>query len=201
MIEVSFLSYDDLKDRAATVLGQSKYGTRFPVDIEMIVEGDFEIEIIPIVGLQTAYQIDAFISKDLRSISVDESVFDNRINRYRFSLAHELGHRVLHSGIFADMDFGTTGQWKELVKQIPEQQYRFLEYQANTFANALLVPQAELDVRFRQVVARIQEAGLDPKKFPDVCLDSISTELGKQFEVSQATMSIRLEKEHLIEQL
>ncbi len=65
MIKVPFLSYEALKARAACVLEGSKFKDRFPVEIELIVESDFEIEIMPIRGLQTAYEIDAYISKFL----------------------------------------------------------------------------------------------------------------------------------------
>jgi hypothetical protein len=64
-MNVPFLSYDQLKAEAARVLSQSSYASRFPVAIELIVERDFEIEIIPIPGLQNAFNIDAFISHDL----------------------------------------------------------------------------------------------------------------------------------------
>ena len=84
---------------------------------------------------------------------------------------------------------------------MPERQYGFLEYQANTFANALLVPQQQLEPRFEQIIEKIRAAGLEPKEYPDVCLDTVSTELGKQFRVSPATMRIRLEKDRRFDQL
>ncbi len=137
----------------------------------------------------------------MKTIAVDESALDNRINRYRFSLAHELGHRVLHREILAEIEFETAAAWKECVTQVPERQYGFLEYQANTFANALLVPQQQLEPRFEQIIEKIRAAGLEPKEYPDVCLDTVSTELGKQFRVSPATMRIRLEKDRRFDQL
>ena len=131
------------------------------------------------------------------TITVDESVLDHRINRYRFSLAHELGHKVLHEEILTGVDFKTAAEWKDYVAAIPDKQYGFLEYQANTFANALLVPQPELERRLSDVLGRIRSAGMDPSENRDVCLDYVSTELGKQFQVSQTTMEIRLVKERL----
>ena len=141
MIDVPFLSYEQLKRTAETTLGDSASAGRIPVDIELIVERDFRIEIIPFRGLQDRFSIDAFISQDAKSISVDEFVLENRITRYRFSLAHELGHRVLHERILKSMNFPTIQDWKSQIGQIPEREYRFLEYQANTFANAYFCPQ------------------------------------------------------------
>lgn len=71
-MNVPFLSYDQLKAEAARVLSQSSYASCFPVAIELIVERDFEIEIIPIPGLQNAFNIDAFISHDINWGTVSE---------------------------------------------------------------------------------------------------------------------------------
>ena len=70
-MNVPFLSYDQLKAEAAQVLLQSSYASRFPVAIELIVERDFKMDVVPIRGLQTAFNIDAFISRDMTTISVD----------------------------------------------------------------------------------------------------------------------------------
>jgi hypothetical protein len=195
-MDVPFLSYDELRAEAKRTLGASQYHDRFPVAIELIVERDYEMDVVPIRGLQSAFYIDAFISRDATTISVDEFVLENRLNRYRFSLAHELGHRVLHRDILQSMEFDSIEDWKLAVTEIPEREYGFLEYQANTFANCLLVPADELDRRFEQAVAQIRGAGLNPAEYPDECMDSICTALGKQFEVSRNVIQNRLTNKH-----
>lgn len=132
MIEVPYLSYEHLKRAAENTLAGSAFSSRFPVDIELIVEKDFGIEVIPFRGLQDRFSFDAFISQDAKTISVDEFVLEKRINRYRFSLAHELGHRVLHEEILQALSFPTIQEWKSQIGLIPEREYGFLEYQANT---------------------------------------------------------------------
>ncbi len=196
-MEVRFLSYEELKKAAQDLWANSKFRNRFPVPIEQIVEDEYRIEIIPIIGLERAFSMPAFISKDLKTISVDDRVLEGALCRYRFTLAHELGHRILHAYLLSDLEFDTIGQWKTCLNAIPEKQYSFMEYQANTFANALLVPQDQLEIRFEAAVSRIRAQGLDTKKHSDVCLDSISFDLGKQFEVSKQTMQIRLGLERL----
>ena len=195
-MDVPFLSYDQLKADAANVLSQSRYVDRFPVAIELIVEQDFEMDVVPIRGLQTAFNIDAFISRDMTTISVDEFVLENRLNRYRFSLAHELGHRVLHREILREMEYETIEEWKSQIIEFPEKQYGFLEYQANTFANCPLLPPKPLDRSFDLAVEKIRAAGLNPAVFTDGCLDSIATGLGKQFEVSRDVVLNRLTNKH-----
>lgn len=195
-MDVPFLSYDALKAAATRTLSASNYANHFPVAIEMIVERDFRMDVVPIRGLQNAFNIDAFISRDLTTISVDEFVLENRLNRYRFTLAHELGHRVLHGDILRAMEFASIKDWKSQITEFPEREYGFLEYQANTFANCLLVPAEELDRRFADSVEQVKSAGLSPADYPDECLDSIATGLGKQFEVSRDVILSRLTNKH-----
>jgi hypothetical protein len=195
-MDVPFISYDQLKAEAARVLSKSSYANHFPVAIELIVERDFKMDVVPIRGLQTAFNIDAFISRDMTTISVDEFVLENRLNRYRFSLAHELGHRVLHREILGAMEFESIEDWKTQIVQFPEREYGFLEYQANTFANCLLVPAESLDRRFDTAIQQIKAAGLNPADYPDECLDSIATGLGKQFAVSRDVLLNRLTNKH-----
>lgn len=192
MIEVPYLSYEQLKRAAEVTLESSSSYRGIPVDVELIVERDFGIEIIPFRGLQERFGIDAFISQDARTISVDEFVLENRLNRYRFSLAHELGHHVLHATILKSLSFPTIQEWKSQIGQIPEREYSFLEYQANTFANCLLLPSKELAERFQQALAIVRENGIDPAAHPEVCLDAIGTGLGKQFKVSREAVLNRL---------
>jgi len=61
----------------------------------------------------------------------------------------------------------------------PEKDYRFMEYQANTFANALLLPQHELELRFESVLSKIQNEGIDTREHRDVSLESIRFERGR----------------------
>jgi len=198
-MQVPFLSYEDIKLKASEVLSDSTYRDDVPVQIELIVENDYQIEIVPIRGLQARYEIDAFISCDLSTISVDEVVLESRINRYRFSLAHELGHRVLHEKILSRIDFQLIDQWKEFIDSIPDKEYGFLEYQASTFANLLLIPQDKLEICFNEAVEKIVEAGMVPRDSPDVCLDYIGTNLSKYFQVSAHAMKIRFNKDNFKE--
>jgi hypothetical protein len=191
-MNVPFLSYDDIKAAAAATLSNSDYADRFPVAIEMIVERTFRMDVVPMPGLRRWFNIDAFISQDLQTLSVDESVMENCLARYRFSLAHELGHRVLHADILGAMRFSSVSEWKTRMEQFPDKDYRYLEYQANVFANCLLVPADQLDGRFEDALARIRHGGINPAEHTDICLDALCDELGPQFEVSPSVIGYRL---------
>ena len=55
----------------------------------------------------------AYITHDRKEIRVDQYVLESRENRYRFSLAHEVGHLVLHPDLFEYLHFDNIAAWKE----------------------------------------------------------------------------------------
>jgi hypothetical protein len=89
------LSYRDLRRRAGDFLRTYHPAGTIPVPIEEIVEFRYRMDIIPVPGLQDAFEVDGFISSDLKAITVDASMQKHRQGRYRFTLAHELAHAVL----------------------------------------------------------------------------------------------------------
>lgn len=60
--------------------------------------------------------------------------------RYRFTMAHELGHYLLHSSLFRDQGVLSVGESEETLS-VSESGSRRLEYQANKFAACLLMPE------------------------------------------------------------
>ena len=100
-INVPFLSNLEIKNKA-DLFRRKFWNDSVPIDMEDIVELKLEMEIIPLKSLQTLFGIDALITSDWRSIYIDyDRYVDERYqNRLRFSLAHEIGHFVLHKGIY-----------------------------------------------------------------------------------------------------
>lgn len=111
----------------------------FPVDVEAICD-DLDISIIPISGLYRTFSIDAYISSDFRTIFVDEKGFKDDTPRYRFSVAHELGHYALHRQYYPE-NIKSVAEWLDISHRINS---NHAEFQANYFAGSLLVPEGEL---------------------------------------------------------
>jgi len=63
---------------------------------------------------------------------------DNK-NRYRFTMAHELGHYILHSPLFKKQGVVSVGESEDTLLVSENDSHR-LEYQANKFASYLLMP-------------------------------------------------------------
>lgn len=111
----------------------------FPVDVEAICD-DLGIGILPIVDLSKTFRVDAFISADFKTIYVDNREFEKDSHRYRFSVAHELGHFVLHRRYCPCVAQGLD-EWFRFFRRFTND---YAEFQANYFAGSLLVPEAEL---------------------------------------------------------
>ena len=129
-IKAPFFSYEDLRRKADEFLAQHHPDGTIPVPIEEIVEFELNMDIVPTPGLHQLLEVDGFITSDLREIWVDQFVYDSRPGRYRFTLAHEVGHSILHADIFQGSSFHSVTEWKAFVNSIPDKEHSWLEYQA-----------------------------------------------------------------------
>lgn len=161
----------------------------YPTPIEEIIEFKFNIDIIPISGLHKIIDTDGFLSSDLRSISVEEYVYKNRASRYRFTLAHEIAHFVMHKHIYEQYRFNNLSEWRKFVENFPEKEWSWLEWQANEFAGIVLVPTHHLRGRLKYHNNYIESIGIKNK---DVELDRIIELLSKDFIVSKEVIQRRL---------
>src|SRR5271170_6535858 len=85
-----------------------------PVDVLTAIEVRMRLDVIPFEKLLLNYSVDAAVKPDFSGIYVDkksyqylEGVPQWQFNRLRFSLAHELGHIVLHRDLVKDVIFKT----------------------------------------------------------------------------------------------
>jgi hypothetical protein len=196
--EPPVLSYDQLRECAEGFLADHHGNGSVPTPIEEIVEFDFGMELIPIPGLQAEVAVDAFLASDLESITVDEEVMMRFGARYRFSLAHELGHHWIHDDLYQSVNILTVADWKAVQEQIGDQ-YFFFEYQANSFAGLILVPPPSLRARFTRRVEEARERGIgasDLLRYP--LRQRLVEGLAGEFEVSDLTLTIRLERDGLL---
>lgn len=189
------LSYDDLRQEAEAFVSQYHDERTLPVPIEEIVEFDFEIEIVPILGLQAEIGVAAFLSSNLKVIYVDEDVILGNPERYRFSLAHELAHFWLHEDLYRESKIASVADWRRVQDGLGAA-YKWFEIQANSFAGLVLVPAANLRHEFRQAAHEAATAGVVLERlvrFP--ARQHLIRGLAKTFAVSEQTMEIRLEKD------
>jgi hypothetical protein len=80
-------------------------GCLLPVHILDLAEFDLGLDLVPVDGLREELDIDALLMGDLSSILLDKRSFMSpRLEyRLRFSVAHEIGHLILHRDIYAGL--------------------------------------------------------------------------------------------------
>ncbi len=192
-----FLSYDALRRRAEDFHRTHHPQGTIPIPIEEIVEFRYRIDIIPVPGLQEAFEVDGFISSDLRSITVDAFVYERRPARYRFTLAHELAHAVLHRRIYQGHRFRRVEDWKRFQREMDEEDRGWLEWQAYTFAGLILVPAEPLRTEYQKAMRAAGRAGLSLEKAGDVARSYVADWLARRFGVSGQVIEKRLDKDDL----
>lgn len=200
-IRVERLNYDRLEKRAEAFIEKHHPSREIPIPIEEIIDVRLRIDIVPIPGLTKVLSddeddgIEAFVNSTLTQITVDKDAFERQTNRYRFSIAHELAHIELHPSIFSKLRFDSIDQWRQVMKSVPEEQYRWLEWQAYSFAGLVLVPTRELTDTLENHIARVEAEGMETNN--DAVRLFLEKQLGDIFSVSSAVIHKRIDKEKL----
>jgi Zn-dependent peptidase ImmA (M78 family) len=194
--------YGEINKRAEDFLREHKRNEILPVDIEAIAEFDLGLNIFPFPNLQQTFDIEGFISGDLNVIYVDEFIYYQRPTRYRFTLAHEIGHYVFHSDLIVSFHPQSVADWKAFVLDIDEETYGWLEWQAYSFAAAVLVPRISLKQNFRKELKLLQpkidfirSKGLSIESSQDYIVNAIATKLVEIYDVSADVLNKRILKQ------
>jgi hypothetical protein len=196
-IVAPYLPYEKLRGVADDFLSEYHPSGELPVPIEDIVEFKFHLDIVPVPGLKDEFEVDAFITSDLTEIRVDRFIYQNRPTRYRFSLAHELAHLLVHQDVFKQLQFSTVAQWKAAICSIPEQQYSLIEWQAYSLGGLMLVPAKPLRDLFETKAKESEAAGLSLSDIDEEMRKIVERHIGSYFEVSGDVIARRMKYDKL----
>ncbi|MDD8017221.1 MAG: ImmA/IrrE family metallo-endopeptidase [Bacteroidota bacterium] len=193
-ISIAFLSVEEIR-RRADEFREHYWGTKLPIDVELIAERNLKLFIIPVPDLRYQAQTEVFLSGDLKEIVYDPGRSDVRI---RFSIAHEIGHFILHKDIVSTLRPSSYEDWKEIQQTIPDGFWGRAEYQAREFAGRLLVPRTLLIDELKALRPLIERA---KDAVPDLELpvikEFVSPKLAKRFFVSDEVIVRRIEAENI----
>ncbi|MCK4390013.1 MAG: ImmA/IrrE family metallo-endopeptidase [Desulfobacterales bacterium] len=201
---IPFIPYEEIEARVREFVAQYPHRDQIPFPIEELIEFDLGIDIVTTPNLQKVYDIEGFTSSDTTAIYVDEYVYKNRYYRYRFTLAHELGHIVLHSEIFKQYIFDSVLSWKEFVNQVNGKDYDSLEFQGYAFGGLILVPTLHLKkffydnlIEVSKLIDQAKSKGIQRSKYIDYAKDHMASILAPIFDVSTDVVVRRIEKSQL----
>jgi len=192
------LGYSTLKDLAHEFLRVHHPSGEPPTPIEEIVDLQLGIDIVPVRELQKRFGIEGALGADFSTIYVDEWVQEARTNRYHFTLAHELAHRELHRPLLEQIDLSTMERWIQMTDEIDDETYRWMEWQAYSWAGIVLVPEAALATKFKAELERAKAAGFYVHGNPDLAKEYISEALAKPFAVSPDVIYRRIGYDNLL---
>ncbi len=193
-VQAAILTYLDVNDRAAQLLEQNGRLGEVPVDVEALVEIDLGLSIVPYRGLLSGYGIDGIMSLDATTITVDQHVLERQWPRYRFTLAHELGHRVLHSDIIGGLGIASEEEWIEFYLSLSEREHSWFEHQAYWFAGALLLPENTLLAEFRTAIGKVEGEDMSLAQLSVYSRSAVAGAIARRFEVSTGAVQRRLRK-------
>ena len=199
--------------------------TQKPVDIEELVENkaklrvDYQLlcpdgsilgETIFVDGYREVYGVDdasgftkkQCIAVEKGTIILDSNLVDHEICRTNFTEAHEFGHCTLHSLFYGSNEKRACRSHRKQVLYFPHREamtpIQWTEWQANTFAAALLLPRPALRTTLQTF---LKDNGLTWNKLKDFSLyenrikyDKFLYFVAKTYEVSKETARLRMNK-------
>lgn len=191
-MQAAFIPPAEIEREAIKFLQKYHPDGSIPIPIEEIIEIELKIKIIPSPGLSKS-GIDAFSLHDFSEIYIDERQFFYSENRAHFTLAHEVGHFVLHKKFVDSVKFGSLIDWKKFI--VSDLKRDPLETQANMFAGFLLLPTYNLQIEFDKAK---QELSAHPefsrREIPEdsILAPFLAKSISRLFQVSERCAELRI---------
>ncbi|MEW6009571.1 MAG: ImmA/IrrE family metallo-endopeptidase [Candidatus Omnitrophota bacterium] len=183
--KISFYTPQELETFAEVFLEKfHKPADSLPVEIDTIVEADLDIRILPFSCLEQNYGLHGYLALSLKKIYIDQYIMDedNFERRYRFTIAEEVAHSLLHKDLFKDVK--TPKEYLDALDKISESAHAQMDIDAKRLAEAILMPA----VLFRKESLRIAtEIGKNNKTGKS----SLFSKLADKFNVSIEAVGYR----------
>lgn len=171
-----------------------------PVPIDDIIEFELNIQPQPIPHLLEEYDIDGFLSGDLKVLYIDQNIYESprQENRRRFTYAHEAGHLWLHKAQIEECHFQNPREWIEFRNKMPEDDLKWSEYQGYEFAGRLLVPRNSLVQELNRTSDLVMKyrTGV-PDSDDDLLMEYLAGFVNNVFRVSEDVIYRRIKHEKI----
>ena len=125
---------------------------------------------------------------------------------YRFTLAHEIGHAILHRKVFKGRQIGGADEWVEFMMSLQEDDYSYTWYemQANNFAGLVLVPGNRLEESTRKIVKSLRhkiDQAKEGLQNSEMIWGYLSEAIADEFGVSAPVIDMRIKFDKLKEKI
>jgi hypothetical protein len=182
-------SIKELERRAAeTLAAYLPAPVAVPVDVDLLAERLPGVDLDYTPGLLERFGLPGVVFRRAAgayTIRIDMDVADHRLHFYRFTLAEEVAHIVLHGALIDQV-----GSTEEAARLKTGTGYEDLDRNARWFASALLIPPPHLMQDARTIYGELvgSRGFADPE---GVKRDLLKT-LSRRYQVSPAAMRYRL---------
>jgi hypothetical protein len=195
---VPFIKPELLEQRAEAFLQKYHPSLEIPVPIEQIVEFQLKIDVIPFPNLERDFEHHGFAATG-GSIYVDERQMMNQENRYRFTLAHEVGHLLLHRSLYDAAKVEKLESYLRFQESLTVEEIKALEFQARNFGGRILMPHSRVvetaTAEYRRVRGLV--AGMSHK---NLC-NGVARRICRSFNVHQDVAETRLHGDKIMEEV
>lgn len=192
-MKVPYLDNDKIFHIVLGLLSKYNSSQVIPIPIEEIIELGLGLSILPVKGLEGGCKIDGSLSRDFKTILIDEYTYEKSIARSRMTPAHEVGHHTLHHDLYDKaVGFDTADSFIDFQNSLSEKEYKRLEFQAFLFAEEMLFPRHLLDERMHKCIQRLG----GKSSLTAVDLGIVIDTIAKDFEVSKVAAFNRIRRRY-----
>lgn len=171
-----------------------------PIDVFTFFEVDLGLDPIPFDDLAARYRVEAAIKADFSGIYLDAEQYVLmergpawKLNRLRFTVAHELAHYYLHRDLPQASDFASLPDFARWTATYRGRKYT-AEQEANEFAGRLLVPEMRLAAFFEEFAPQAEQ--LVPNFMQSGSLrDKFAEKIAPRFGVNSQVIAVRLDRD------
>lgn len=199
LLSVPYMKKELILEAAEAVAARCHPELTAPIPVELIIERDFDIAIVVADDLRATIGCQAYTSWSARQIVVDRRMLSSEPGWYHFSLAHELGHVVLHPQAFRQSDHRTRAEYKAFMSSLPEADRERMEKQAQLFAGGFLAPEQTIIAVADECVNLAQRAGIELTTCTEVEWPYIFKGIADRLQVNERTVAVRFDHLGLID--
>ena len=187
--DIRFFTPAELELAASFFLEEyNKPQNLIPVEIDLIIEREFDIRVLDFGGLQEFHGLEAYLALGCHTIYVDRNYMDleKMERRYRFTLAEEIAHFILHKDLFKGVK--TVEEYLKVSDELSFGERSRMQRDARRLAGAILMPADIFERKAREQAVGTSLTGASLRNIV------IIPYLANIFNVSEATATVRYEQ-------
>jgi Zn-dependent peptidase ImmA (M78 family) len=196
-IKAPYLPYEKIESIAQEFLQHFHSEFTLPIPIEYIIEYGLNLHIFPLENLYKHFKLNGFLSSDRTTIVIDGYQYDNYVEKYRFTLAHEVGHYIMHEEFYQGLEFKSVEEYYNFLLSIPIDELRWFETQGDNFAGHILVPTKQLEEECEKLIQDNNHRFIDNYQPASDFWSYASEKLAESFDVNPKVVEIRINKQCL----